>query len=76
MLEARRLGQRFEIRLREGADPARWLAEVAARVDIGRFEVRAPSLHSIFVDLVGGRDPAASPARAARARVTPTEEAS
>ena len=63
----RRLGQRFEVRLREGTDPSRWLAEIATRVSVSRFEIRAPSLHSIFVDLVGGG--------AADGQVTPAGQA-
>jgi ABC-2 type transport system ATP-binding protein len=54
VVSSRRLGRRCEIRLREGVDPSRWLAEIAGRVPVSRFEIRAPSLHSIFVDLVGG----------------------
>ncbi|MEZ5063227.1 MAG: ATP-binding cassette domain-containing protein [bacterium] len=70
--EQRRLGNSFEVRLRDGVDPSAWLAEIAARVPVTRFEVRAPSLHSIFVSLVGGDapasvEPAKSPARAGRA---------
>jgi ABC-2 type transport system ATP-binding protein len=52
--EVVRRGRTLEVRLADGADPAAFLADVAGRVPVRRFEVRAPSLHSIFVRLVSG----------------------
>jgi ABC-2 type transport system ATP-binding protein len=49
----------FEARLVAGADPDELYRALAGRVRVRRFELRAPSLHSIFVALVGS--PAASP---------------
>jgi ABC-2 type transport system ATP-binding protein len=51
--ESRRIGRTLELRLRDGRDPSRFLAAAAALVPLRRFEVQAPSLHSIFVSLVG-----------------------
>ena len=51
--ECRRIGRTLELRLRDGRDPSAFLAAAAALVPIRRFEVQAPSLHSIFVSLVG-----------------------
>lgn len=56
-----RIGRTLELRLRPGCDPSRFLAQVASVVSVRRFEVQAPSLHGIFVDLVGG-SPAEKPA--------------
>jgi ABC-2 type transport system ATP-binding protein len=53
--ESRRMGRTLELRLRNGSDPSDFLARAASLVKIRRFEVRAPSLNSIFVQLVGGR---------------------
>jgi ABC-2 type transport system ATP-binding protein len=53
--ECRRIGRTLEIRLRDGADPSEFLSRAASLARIRRFEVRAPSLHSIFVQLVGGK---------------------
>ncbi len=43
-----------ELELTEDGDPAELLRALVDRVSIKRFEVKAPSLHSIFVSLVGG----------------------
>lgn len=48
-----RNGRRVELRLKAGADPQRLLVDLAGRVALTRFEVKAPSLHRIFVDAVG-----------------------
>jgi ABC-2 type transport system ATP-binding protein len=47
-------GKAAEIKLREGADPQALLAKLVGRVRVGKFEVREPSLNSIFIELVGG----------------------
>ena len=47
-------GKAAEIKLREGADPQALLARVVGRVRVNKFEVREPSLNSIFIELVGG----------------------
>lgn len=44
-----------EAELREGADPDELFRALAGRVRVRRFETVAPSLHGIFVRLVGGR---------------------
>ena len=51
------LNRSFEIELAEGADPQallRRLVEAGARVE--RFELVRPSLHEIFLQMVGARD--------------------
>jgi ABC-2 type transport system ATP-binding protein len=53
VLDHRRSGKTHEIRLRPGCEPSEFLASVAPRVSITRFEVLAPSVHTIFVNLVG-----------------------
>lgn len=50
--EARDMGRTVEVRLRPGQDPSAFLADVALAARVQRFEMRAPSLHSIFVRLV------------------------
>lgn len=45
--------KQLEISLTEGADPQQLLQELVGRVRVKAFEVKAPSLHEIFVDLVG-----------------------
>ena len=50
--EATRSGKTWEIRLAEGRDPSRFLSAISDRAEITRFEIRAPSLHNIFVRLV------------------------
>jgi ABC-2 type transport system ATP-binding protein len=54
----------LEAELADGADPDAVLAGVAGKLRIRRFELMAPSLHKIFVDLVGGEDAAAEAAHA------------
>jgi len=54
---SRRVGNTFEIRLKPGCDPSDFLSSVAPRARITRFEVRAPSVHAIFVHLVGADRP-------------------
>ena len=44
----------IELELKDGGSPDDLLAALVNRVSIRRFEVMAPSLHSIFVSLVGG----------------------
>jgi ABC-2 type transport system ATP-binding protein len=46
-------GQRIEISLSEKADPQELLKALVSRVRIKAFEVKVPSLHEIFVRLVG-----------------------
>ncbi len=47
-------GQYTEVLLEPGADPQKLLAEASPRLRIRRFEVVSPTLHSIFIALVGG----------------------
>ncbi len=47
-------GKYAEIFLDDGADPQVVLAQLVGRVRIRRFEVRAPSLHEVFIRAVGG----------------------
>jgi len=44
---------RLEITLRQGSDPQDLLKALVSRVRVQRFEVKVPSLHEIFVALVG-----------------------
>jgi len=48
-----RHGQRMEVALRGDANPQQFLQAVAARSVVLAFEVKLPSLHEIFVNLVG-----------------------
>ncbi len=47
-----RIGKTLEIRLRDGRDSSAFLASVAGRCAVRRFEIRTPSLHNIFVRMV------------------------
>ena len=49
-------GNYVEIRLTHGADPEKILKEVFGKVALKRFEVMEPSLHSIYLDQVGGQN--------------------
>ncbi|MEJ2705811.1 MAG: ATP-binding cassette domain-containing protein [Sedimentisphaerales bacterium] len=49
-------GNRLDITLEHGADPQELLQSLVDRVRIQAFEVKVPSLHEIFVDLVGKSD--------------------
>ena len=44
-----------EIRMKDGADPQKLLAEAAAKATIYRFELVEPSLEEIFIQAVGGK---------------------
>ena len=46
-------GNRLEISLAENADPQQLLKTLVERVRVQAFEVKVPSLHEIFVNLVG-----------------------
>ena len=46
-------GNRLEISLAENADPQQLLKALVERVRVQAFEVKVPSLHEIFVNLVG-----------------------
>jgi ABC-2 type transport system ATP-binding protein len=46
-------GQYLELRLQENADPQALLRASIGRVGIRRFEIMAPTLHSIFIEQVG-----------------------
>ncbi len=48
-------GRRFEVRLQDGADPQDLLRALVERARVRAFEIKQPSLHEIFVQLVGGR---------------------
>jgi len=48
-------GRRLDVRLRDGADPQDLLRVVVERARVRAFEIKQPSLHEIFVQLVGGR---------------------
>ncbi len=47
-------GRRIEISLEAAADPQDLLKELVGRVKVKAFEVKVPSLHELFVRLVGG----------------------
>ena len=51
-----RQGRRLEITLAEGADPQQLLRIAVERARVQSFEVKVPSLHEIFVKLVGKDD--------------------
>lgn len=48
-------GRQADLTLAEGADPQRLLAALVGQARVRRFEVRATSLHEVFVRAVGGR---------------------
>lgn len=54
--EIRPEGRRLEMRLRDGADPQELLKTLVARTRVRAFETKQPSLHEIFVRLVGAGD--------------------
>jgi ABC-2 type transport system ATP-binding protein len=47
-------GRRLDATLREGADPQDLLRALVERTRVRAFEIKQPSLHEIFVRLVGG----------------------
>ena len=47
-------GRRKRVELADGADPQELLAALTGRARVRAFEVMAPSLHEIFVKVVGG----------------------
>jgi len=49
-------GKRLDIKLAPDADPQALLRSLMDRVRVQAFEVKVPSLHEIFVDLVGKSD--------------------
>jgi len=49
-------GRRLEIALAQDADPQQLLEALVGRVRVLAFEVKVPSLHEIFVALVGAQD--------------------
>jgi len=51
-------GKQAELFLEEGVDPQEVLAALIGRVQIRRFDLREPSLHEIFIRVVGGESDA------------------
>jgi ABC-2 type transport system ATP-binding protein len=49
-------GNRLEINLVENADPQQLLRSIVDRVRVQSFEIKVPSLHEVFVNLVGASD--------------------
>ncbi len=49
-------GRRLNVTLKEGADPQDLLKTLVERVRVRAFEIRQPTLHEIFIRLVGGND--------------------
>ena len=47
-------GRRLDVRLRDDADPQDLLRLLVERARVRAFEIKQPSLHEIFVQLVGG----------------------
>ena len=47
-------GRRLDVRLRDDADPQELLRVLVERSRVRTFEIKQPSLHEIFVRLVGG----------------------
>ena len=56
--EAKNYSGHVDIKLKEGGDAQRVLAEAAAKATIFRFELVEPSLEEIFIQAVGGRSDA------------------
>jgi len=54
--EVRQSGQALEVALQDDADSQALLEALVGRVRVRRFEAKAPSLHEIFVQAVGGND--------------------
>ena len=54
--EVKSEGNRLEISLKENADSQELLRSLMERTRVGAFELKVPSLHEIFVDLVGKSD--------------------
>jgi ABC-2 type transport system ATP-binding protein len=52
----KREGRRMDVSLKEDADPQELLKALVERVRVQAFEVKVPSLHEIFVSLVGASD--------------------
>jgi len=48
-------GRHREVRLQPGADPQVLLREAVGRTAVRRFEVVEPTLHNIFLEMVGGK---------------------
>jgi ABC-2 type transport system ATP-binding protein len=48
-------GRRLDVRLREGVAPQELLRVLVLHARVRAFEIKQPSLHEIFVELVGGR---------------------
>jgi len=46
-------GKYMEVKLKDGADPQKLLSSLAGKVKIDRFELKEPTLNSIFIDKVG-----------------------
>src|SRR5262249_56647941 len=46
-------GRHREVRLQQGADPQALLREAVGRTVVRRFEIVEPTLHNIFLDMVG-----------------------
>ena len=51
-----RTGKPLEVTLHDGADPQELLEALVGRARVQRFEIKTPSLHETFVQLVGGTD--------------------
>jgi len=49
-------GNRMNVELAEDADPQEFLQAIVSRTKVLAFEVKVPSLHEIFVSLVGGNN--------------------
>lgn len=54
--EVIRNGRRMDVLLRDGSDSQELLAALVGRVRVRAFEQKIPSLHEIFVHMVGGAD--------------------
>ena len=52
----RRVNRRLEVALTEGADAQEFLRALIERAPVRAFEVKVPSLHEIFISLVGEGD--------------------
>jgi ABC-2 type transport system ATP-binding protein len=59
----------YEVRLRDGADPARAMQSVTAAVRVARIELKRPTLEDVFVGIVAADNVGAAASRAAPSAV-------
>jgi ABC-type uncharacterized transport system ATPase subunit len=60
VVDVKDFGRHVELRLEEGFDPQSLLHEATQRLRVSRFEILAPSLHTIFLERVAAHGAAAA----------------